>query len=402
MWLFTPFGFFSVVRKSAEMVSVRSGTQGDLLRLRRTYLPELSDPAYLKGTDHPWRGQCGPNDIGRALGRIVEDIDYTNFQDEVEACNGAPRAQRYTKVWKALYGMKEDLAEPERAPWPLAGPKATYGGVIVDRRGRLLLSQVRALNDEPLWTFPKGRRTSGEAPHEAAARAVLEATGVTAQWLLHLPGVFKAGASGSHMALMLACDTDQIRHDDLDGVLPAMAWLSPDAARTRILLNTDDAERARDLAILETACSYLRPDLDAQPINTMTAMRRRPLPSRRIALPIARTFQPTQMAGLIRGCLPTQARAAFTGPQSSWCAVFEQGMLHVHDAESGVQYFRLHFDCLAEPEGDRWKIRLAELNTHPGQQTLSPMVALAALDRLINLMTAPPQGRRLTLASEGH
>lgn len=59
------------MRKSAEMVSVRSGTRGDLLRLRSTYLPELSDPTYLKGTDHPWRGQCGPNDIGRALGRTL-------------------------------------------------------------------------------------------------------------------------------------------------------------------------------------------------------------------------------------------------------------------------------------------------------------------------------------------
>lgn len=400
MWLFTPFGFFSVVRKSAEMVSVRSGTRGDLLRLRRTYLPELSDPTYLKGTDHPWRGQCGPNDIGRALGRIVEDIDYTNFQDEADLCSGPARARRYLKVWKAMYGMEEDLPEPEpeRAAWPVAGHKATYGGVVIDPRGRLLLYEAPGSDGHTVWTFPIGPRSVGEAPHEAAARVVLEATGVPARWLLHLPKGFKAGASVCRFALMLApvarAEVDptasslSMRQETQPGPRPSVAWLTPDQARSRIHLNTKVAERLRDLDILETACQYLPPDLDRHPIHAGADLRRRPLPARRVAFPMARTFYPEQMAGLIRGSMPGRTSEVVSAPQACWCAVFERGMLHVHDAHSGAQYFRLHFEWLAELGDARWRIGRAELNMHPGQLGLPPDLATEALHGLLDEMTA--------------
>jgi hypothetical protein len=43
MWLFTTFGFFSVVQKShSDGLTVRARDAADLDRLRAEYLPELS------------------------------------------------------------------------------------------------------------------------------------------------------------------------------------------------------------------------------------------------------------------------------------------------------------------------------------------------------------------------
>jgi hypothetical protein len=43
MWLFTSFGFFSIVRKADEtQLTIRSRARGDLLRLRQHYLPQAS------------------------------------------------------------------------------------------------------------------------------------------------------------------------------------------------------------------------------------------------------------------------------------------------------------------------------------------------------------------------
>jgi hypothetical protein len=34
------------------------------------------------------------------------DLDYSNFKNEVAARQGKARADRYHKVWSALYGME--------------------------------------------------------------------------------------------------------------------------------------------------------------------------------------------------------------------------------------------------------------------------------------------------------
>jgi hypothetical protein len=46
MWLFTVFGFFSIVRKSDDPhLTIRSRTLGDLRRLRNHYLPQATAPS---------------------------------------------------------------------------------------------------------------------------------------------------------------------------------------------------------------------------------------------------------------------------------------------------------------------------------------------------------------------
>lgn len=56
MWLFTTFGFFSVVRKPGEpILAMRARARDDLDRLRERCLPELGPTIAGGGTDYPCR-----------------------------------------------------------------------------------------------------------------------------------------------------------------------------------------------------------------------------------------------------------------------------------------------------------------------------------------------------------
>jgi len=113
MWLFTKFGFFSVVNKGDnDELTVRSRTKSDLDRLRNHYLPSLSPPSAHEGTDYPWRATTSSTALGEAMRVIAQDIDYANFKDEVALGLGKDRAKRYGKIWSALYDMPDDLREP--------------------------------------------------------------------------------------------------------------------------------------------------------------------------------------------------------------------------------------------------------------------------------------------------
>mgnify|MGYP001357049616 CR=1 FL=1 len=175
MWLMTSFGFFSIVRKgeSAEL-TIRSRTRGDLDRLRAHYLPELGPSLAHAGTDYPWRAVVAPWPLQAAMARIVEDLDYPNFKDEVALTLGKDRAKRYGKVWSALYDLPEDLPEPaghEVLPWPTKPPQGlapAYGGVVIDPQGHVLMREVAGHFDGSFGPSPRAapspERRRGPAP----------------------------------------------------------------------------------------------------------------------------------------------------------------------------------------------------------------------------------------------
>jgi hypothetical protein len=77
VWVFSPFGFFSVVRKRGDSdLTVRSRTRCVPLRLRRHYVPQLAAPAAHGGTDNPWRSRSTsdgvPNGSKPHMRRISE------------------------------------------------------------------------------------------------------------------------------------------------------------------------------------------------------------------------------------------------------------------------------------------------------------------------------------------
>lgn len=107
MWLFTNIGFFSAVQKpGTNYLTIRARVKGDLDALRDNYLPELSQTIGHAGTDYPWRATVPHAAFAAALGKIVIDLHYPNFKNEVAARQGKARSNRYHKVWSALYDME--------------------------------------------------------------------------------------------------------------------------------------------------------------------------------------------------------------------------------------------------------------------------------------------------------
>ena len=267
MWLFTPFGFYSVVRKTpGPQLTIRGRTRGDLVRLRARYLPTATEPQAHGGTDYPWRMRCDDQALAAAMPQIVLDITYANFKDAVAQELGSARAHRYHTVWHALYGMPEDApvsasqpaSEPSAdapLPWdttPPRGMKLAYGGVVMDTTGRVLLREVAGQYAGYVWSFAKGRPDPGESPREAALREVHEEMGVRPRIVCPIPEAFDGQVTRSHFFLMEA-HADAVDTGFRSNETASVRWADRQEAARLLALTHDATGRARDLGVLAAA-----------------------------------------------------------------------------------------------------------------------------------------------------
>jgi hypothetical protein len=119
MWLFTTVGFFSATQVSNPRkfdledgtIQVRARVYEDLENLRSTYLPELSETICLKNRDYPYRGYVSKEALAAAMGRIVMDLNYSNFKDEVKKEQSKERADLYMGVWSIMYQAEHKLED---------------------------------------------------------------------------------------------------------------------------------------------------------------------------------------------------------------------------------------------------------------------------------------------------
>lgn len=109
MWLMTPLGFFSIVRKPGDVhLTVRSRERADLHALRERYLPSLTPTVTGAGTDYPHRATCTAEAWGSALASMAHDIDYSNFKSTVASRQGPARAMVYGRVWSDLLAIERE------------------------------------------------------------------------------------------------------------------------------------------------------------------------------------------------------------------------------------------------------------------------------------------------------
>jgi hypothetical protein len=102
MWLYTTFGFFSVVQKSSEQeLTIRSRVRADLERLKVRYLPMMSEILESKSSVYPFRANVTHAAFAHAAYHIAQDIDYDNFEDASAKSQGTERAEIYEKIWRA-------------------------------------------------------------------------------------------------------------------------------------------------------------------------------------------------------------------------------------------------------------------------------------------------------------
>ncbi len=111
MWLFTDFGFFSLVEKPGDradgMLTVRGRVRSDMEALRDRYLPSASEVVALERSDYRYRFRAPKDEVTRAIARIAIGIDYPDFKASVEQRQGWMRHDIYATVWSTLRTLSQ-------------------------------------------------------------------------------------------------------------------------------------------------------------------------------------------------------------------------------------------------------------------------------------------------------
>lgn len=113
MWLFLPFGFYSVVQKrpADPFLTVRVRGVADLDTLRER-IPALGPTILGGGTDYPARATISHADFAAGMAAISASIDYGNFKSKVGAVEGNRRHDVYMRVWSVLRGLEAENVKP--------------------------------------------------------------------------------------------------------------------------------------------------------------------------------------------------------------------------------------------------------------------------------------------------
>ena len=137
MWLFTQYGFYSVVAQDGEASAAQDENENDgenyLVRSRvRNDLQNLKVLAHLDneileniGTDYRYRMVLDAAEWSRALGSLGASIDYSNFKNRIGALpDQSGKSAAYHQVWTTLRGVSEpspaEIADEANQIRPLA------------------------------------------------------------------------------------------------------------------------------------------------------------------------------------------------------------------------------------------------------------------------------------------
>ena len=261
MWIITPLGFFSIVQKPGDAVAgtltVRARVRSDLDALKAAVLPGLGAISESRSTDYRFRATALRSLVEAAMAKLMAQLDYSNFKNQVNKTQGPKRSHLYHDVWAVLNRMQGDPsyeATPKKAPaeLPVARiPKAgAYGGVLFDAQGRTLLREPTNHFGGYVWTFAKGTPTGNETPEQTALREVLEETGYACRVIGVIPKAFKGTTnSASAFFLMEPFAAQGVFSDETSQT----RWVDIDQARQMISLTTVPAGVTRDLAVLDAA-----------------------------------------------------------------------------------------------------------------------------------------------------
>lgn len=115
MWLITPIGFFSIVQKPSDVadgtLTVRARVRADLEALRTQYLPDLGPVSESQANDYRFRAVAPRAQVASTMAAMVNDLDYSNFKNQVAKVQGQARAHLYHDVWDVLYRLQSQPAK---------------------------------------------------------------------------------------------------------------------------------------------------------------------------------------------------------------------------------------------------------------------------------------------------
>ncbi|MFN4014221.1 MAG: NUDIX domain-containing protein [Reyranella sp.] len=361
MWLITPVGFFSIVQKPADVaagtLTVRSRVRSDLDALRAAFLPELAPTEESTSTDYRFRAQAPKASVAAALAKLANSIDYSNFKDVVAERQGKDRARLYHGVWDVLYPMQGNPKFEKPIPQPSAVPHIpeadSYGGVLVNVQGKVLLREPAGHFGGYVWTFAKGKPDKNEAPDQTALREVREETGYRGRILALIPQVFGGTTSTTFFYLMepIGSQGKYVRETT------ATRWVSVDEARGLIAETTTAVGRERDLSVLRAAVEVFDklPFID-RPATCKEDWRTLPMPKQRTTIALDLRYGAEEMHRIRKGFLPTSM-------DDKWFIWFDDPVLHLHRSWTGYTNYRVQF----VPDGDGWRATSAVVNRNSKQ-----------------------------------
>ena len=126
MWLFLPFGFFSVVFKDCAPASVlvRTRAREDLDRLIERLDVGGIQIKHTPDADYPYRAEIPRRSLTLLFECFLEDdLTYDNFKDEVARVGGPMRAMPLHDVWETMHAV-EDYGARRKAKSNRKSPRA--------------------------------------------------------------------------------------------------------------------------------------------------------------------------------------------------------------------------------------------------------------------------------------
>jgi 8-oxo-dGTP pyrophosphatase MutT (NUDIX family) len=231
----------------------------------------------------------------------------------------------------------------------------TYGTILINAAGHVLLREPKGHFGGYVWTFAKGRPDKGETPSRTALRETREETGYDAEILDVIAQVFPGTTSTS--AFFIAGPVGkQGRFSDETA---ATRWVSFDDALALIGQTTTSTGRNRDLAILRAAREvHARMAWSKRPATCKEDWNTRPLPRKRTEIALDLHYDAGAMARIRKGFLPAMM-------EEKWFVWFDSPVLHLHRSWTGICIYQVRF----QPDGDGWRATSAKVNRNPGQYT---------------------------------
>jgi len=109
MWIFTTFGFFSVVRhrEKSDTLLVRTRVLDDA-RILAMSLANV-DVERTPAADYPYRLSVKADAFAKLMADCVDDINYDNFKNAVAYEQSPQRARLYGEVWGTMHMAEKKL-----------------------------------------------------------------------------------------------------------------------------------------------------------------------------------------------------------------------------------------------------------------------------------------------------
>ena len=182
------------------------------------------------------------------------------------------KAKQPTTMSQNFYAMKPQDIDPTWTPPPGASGKVSYGVVLVNNEGKVLLREPSGHYGGYAWTFAKGKQEIGQSPSQTAIAESEQETGHTPKFTGTLPGAFAGDTGYTHYFFgeVGGVDTSKMDTETSD-----VKWVTFDEAEQLINQTTSVAGKKRDLEVLAAAKSKYQ---ESKPLPKAAAPAAAPAP----------------------------------------------------------------------------------------------------------------------------